>query len=128
VIGNDVISTDRSKGIKLDGPISKYAKKFGHGGTLEDYKTKILRRASYSSRLMAGVAMALLAPIKHIMSLENGGLNFVGYKGTGKTTIFRVARSFYGGGPVDYFVPWDITDNAPATLGLAFCDLPLLLV
>jgi hypothetical protein len=94
VIGNDVISTDRSKGIKLDGPISKYAKKFDHAGTLEDYKTKILGRASYSSRLMAGVAMALLAPLARIIPLENGGLNFIGYKGTGKTTVFRVADHY----------------------------------
>jgi putative DNA primase/helicase len=127
VIGRDVISTDRSKGIKHDGPITKYAVKFGKDGTLDGHQTKILRRASYSSRLMAGVAMALLAPLTRIMSLGNGGLSFIGINGTGKTTISRVAGLFYGGGPVDYFVPWDMTDNAPETLGLAFCDLPLLL-
>jgi len=76
---------------------------------------------------MTGIALALLAPLARILSLENGGLNFVGEAGMGKTTILRVAGSFYGGGPVPYFMPWLMTDNAPETLGLAFCDLPLLL-
>jgi hypothetical protein len=127
VIGNDVISTDTPQALKLAGPISQYAGKFGQGGTLDEYKSKVLRRASYSSRLMAGIALALLAPLTRILSLENGGLNIVGKAGTGKTTILRVAGSFYGGGPKPYFVPWLMTDNAPETLGFAHCDLPLLL-
>jgi putative DNA primase/helicase len=127
VIGHDVISTDASQALKLTGPISQYAEKFGQGGTLDDYKSKVLWRASYSSRLMAGIALALLAPLARILSLENGGLNIVGKAGIGKTTILRVAGSFYGGGPKPYFVPWLMTDNAPETLGFAHCDLPLLL-
>jgi hypothetical protein len=127
VIGNDVISTAASQAVKLTGPISQYAEKFGKGGSLVDYQSSVLRRASYSSRLMAGIALALLAPLARILSLENGGLNFIGTAGVGKTTILRVAGSFYGGDPKPYFVPWNMTDNAPATLGLAFCDLPLLL-
>ena len=127
VIGRDVISTDASQALKLTGPISQYAEKFGQGGTLDDYKSKVLWRASYSSRLMAGIALALLAPLARILSLENGGLNIVGKPGIGKTTILRVAGSFYGGGPKPYFVPWLMTDNAPETLGFAHCDLPLLL-
>ena len=127
VIGGEVISADACRGIRLSGPISRYVEKFGTDGSLGDYQSKVLRRVSYSSRLMAGIALALLAPLARIIGLENGGLNFVGVKGTGKTTIFRVIGSFYGGGSVPYFMPWDMTDNAPATLGLAFCDLPLLL-
>jgi hypothetical protein len=127
VIGNDIISTDTSQALKLTGPISQYAGKFDQGGTLDDYKSKVLWRASYSSRLMAGIALALLAPLARILSLENGGLNIVGKAGIGKTTILRVAGSFYGGGPKPYFVPWLMTDNAPETLGFAHCDLPLLL-
>ena len=119
VIGNDVISTEASKGIKLTGPISQYAEKFGQGGSLADYQDKVLRRASYSSRLMAGIALALLAPVARHLGIR-GGLNFVGRHGTGKTTIVRVIGSFYGGGPADYFVTWDMTDNAAETLGLAF--------
>src|SRR5271154_4356620 len=76
---------------------------------------------------MTGIALALLAPLARILSLENGGLNFIGKAGIGKTTILRVAGSFYGGGPVPYYMSWLMTDNAPETLGLGFCDLPLLL-
>src|SRR6266850_2997422 len=111
VIGNEVIPTEAAKRIKLTGPISQYAEKFGQGGSLADYQDKVLRRASYSSRLMAGIALALLAPVARYLGLR-GGLNFVGLNGTGKTTIFRVIGSFYGGGPVDYFVTWNMTDNA----------------
>jgi putative DNA primase/helicase len=127
VIGNDVISPDPSKALILTGKITVFVKKFSQGGNLGDYQNKVLRRASYSSRLMAGIALALLAPLARIVSLESGGLNFVGKAGIGKTTILRVAGSFYGGGPVPYHVPWLMTDNAPETLGLGFCDLPLLL-
>ena len=127
VIGNDVISNDASKALKLTGPISQYAKKFSQGGNLAGYQCNVLRRASYSSRLMTGIALALLAPLARGLSLEIGGLNFIGNAGLGKTTILRVAGSFYGGGSVPYFMPWLMTDNAPETLGLAFCDLPLLL-
>jgi putative DNA primase/helicase len=126
VIGYDVISHESSKGLKLTGPICRYAQRFGQGGNLDDYQHKVLRRASYSSRLMTGIALALLAPLARDL-VEIGGLNFIGKAGIGKTTILRVAGSFYGGGSVPYFVPWLMTDNAPATLGLAFCDLPLLL-
>jgi putative DNA primase/helicase len=127
VIGNDVISTDPSKGLKLTGPISQYAKKFTYCNDLAAYQHKVLRRASYSSRLMTGIALALLAPLARILSLENGGLNFIGKAGLGKTTILRVAGSFYGGGSVPYYMQWLMTDNAPETLGRGFCDLPLLL-
>lgn len=127
VLGNHVITTDTSKALMLTSPIAAYAKRFTSHGDLAEYQDKVLRRASYSSRLMTGIALALLAPLARIVGLPNGGLNFVGQAGIGKTTILRVAGSFYGGGPVPYYVPWLMTDSAPETLGLGFCDLPLLL-
>jgi len=127
VIGNDVISTDTSKSLILDGPIKQYAAKFDQKGILSDYQSKVLRRASHSSRLMTGIALALLVPLARIIGLENGGLNIVGPAATGKTTILRVIGSFYGGGTSPYIESWLMTDNAPATLGFAHCDLPLLL-
>jgi putative DNA primase/helicase len=127
VIGNDVITTAGAVGVRLDGPLSREVEKFGQNGSLFDYQKKILRRAKYSSRLMAGVALALLAPLARIIGLENGGINIVGAAGIGKTTILRIIGSFYGGGPVPYIEPWLMTDNAPETLGFAHCDLPLLL-
>ena len=76
---------------------------------------------------MTGIALALLVPLARIIGLENGGLNIVGPAATGKTTILRVIGSFYGGATIPYIESWLMTDNAPATLGFAHCDLPLLL-
>jgi putative DNA primase/helicase len=127
VIGHDVISTDDSERLILSGPIAQYAAKFDQKGSLSGYQSKVLRRASHSSRGMAGIVLALLAPLARIIGLENGGLNIVGPAAIGKTTILRVIGSFYGGGTVPYIESWLMTDNAPATLGFAHCDLPLLL-
>ena len=127
VIGADVISADAAVGIRLDGPLSRVIEKFGQGGLLPEYQKRVLLRARYSSRLMLGVALALLAPLARIISLENGGINIVGKPGVGKTTLLRVIGSFYGGGPVAYINSWLMTDNAPETLGITHCDLPLLL-
>jgi putative DNA primase/helicase len=127
VIGKDVIAADATVGVRLDGSLSREVEKFGQGGKLVDYQEEVLRRTKYSSRLMTGVALALLAPLARIIGIENGGINIVGEKGFGKTTVLRVIGSFWGGGEAQYFKTWAMTDNAPETLGLTHCDLPLLL-
>jgi putative DNA primase/helicase len=127
VIGRKVFSADPADRVRLDGPIANAIDKFGSAGTLADYQKNVLRRCQYSYRLLTGVSLALLAPLARHMHLENGGLNIVGPAGIGKTTILRVIGSFWGGGPVDYHQSWLLTDNAPETLGLLHCDLPLLL-
>jgi hypothetical protein len=106
VIGTDVIAHDAVIDIRLDGPLAKDVDKFGLGGTSDEYRKNVLERARYSSRLMTGLALALLAPLAHIIGLENGGINFVGDKGIGRTSILRVIGSFWGGGKVEYYKTW----------------------
>jgi putative DNA primase/helicase len=112
VIGADVISGD-AVGVRLEGPIASNVEKFGQSGTLEEYQNKILLRTRHSSRLMMGIALALAAPLARLLSIENGGINFVGSAGIGKTTILRTIGSFWGGGTSPYFTSWHMTDNAP---------------
>jgi putative DNA primase/helicase len=129
VLGDEVISAANSPPpVRLIGPLKDHAGKFGQAGSLQQYQDKVLKRCARSSTLMCGVAAAALAPLMKWLGMESGGLNLVGSHGMGKTTALWVVGSIYGGGAANpYVVPFHMTDNAPETLGLVHCDLPLVL-
>jgi hypothetical protein len=128
VIGDSIISPDGTSAVRLSGPLSEVAPRFGARGTLEQFQKKVLSRAAYSSRLMLMVGLGLAAPVLDIApGAVNGGFALVGEAGFGKTSGLKVCAALMAGGQMPYVLSMHMTDNAPETIGFAYSDLPILL-
>jgi len=99
--------------------------KQSEAGTLTQWRDSIGTWCVGNSRLLVATSMAFAAKLLYFSGLENGGINFQGGSGIGKTTLLRVAASVDGG--ADSLQNWRMTDNAMEAIAAQHNDkvLPL---
>ncbi|HDR1214394.1 TPA: DUF927 domain-containing protein [Pasteurella multocida] len=71
-------------------------KGYGVSGSIESWQQEIASNVAGNPFMMLGVAVALSAPIIHLINAESFGVHIFGGSSTGKTTIANIASSIYG--------------------------------
>ncbi|MGC6324218.1 DUF927 domain-containing protein [Pasteurella multocida] len=71
-------------------------KGYGVSGSIESWQQEIANNVAGNPFMMLGVAVALSAPIIHLINAESFGVHIFGGSSTGKTTIANIASSIYG--------------------------------
>ncbi|MFP4805397.1 DUF927 domain-containing protein [Pasteurella multocida] len=71
-------------------------KGYSVSGTLASWQQEIANNVAGNPFMMLGVAVALSAPIIHLINAESFGVHIFGGSSTGKTTIANIASSIYG--------------------------------
>ncbi|HDR1345595.1 TPA: DUF927 domain-containing protein [Pasteurella multocida] len=71
-------------------------KGYGVRGSIESWQQEIANNVAGNPFMMLGVAIALSAPIIHLINAESFGVHIFGGSSTGKTTIANIASSIYG--------------------------------
>ncbi|MFC1205590.1 DUF927 domain-containing protein [Pasteurella multocida] len=71
-------------------------KSYGVSGSIESWQQEIASNVAGNPFMMLGVAVALSAPIIHLINAESFGVHIFGGSSTGKTTIANIASSIYG--------------------------------
>ncbi|MFP4733168.1 DUF927 domain-containing protein [Pasteurella multocida] len=71
-------------------------KGYGVRGSIESWQQEIASNVAGNPFMMLGVAVALSAPIIHLINAESFGVHIFGGSSTGKTTIANIASSIYG--------------------------------
>lgn len=94
-------------------------------GTLASWHT-IAQLARGNSRLAFAISLAAAAPLVRLARVGSGIFHFRGGSSTGKTTLARVAASFYGA-PDSYVRLWRATSNGLEALCASYSDLLLIL-
>ncbi|HDR1580104.1 DUF927 domain-containing protein [Pasteurella multocida] len=69
---------------------------YGVSGSIESWQQEIANNVAGNPFMMLGVAVALSAPIIHLINAESFGVHIFGGSSTGKTTIANIASSIYG--------------------------------
>ncbi|HEA3274351.1 DUF927 domain-containing protein [Pasteurella multocida] len=69
---------------------------YGVSGSIESWQQEIANNVAGNPFMMLGVAVALSAPIIHLINAESFGVHIFGGSSTGKTTITNIASSIYG--------------------------------
>lgn len=94
-------------------------------GTFDGWR-QVATFARGNSRLLFAISCACAAPLVRLARVDSGGFHFRGASSSGKTTVMRVAASFFGP-PDTYMQRWRATDNALESLAYSYCDLLLIL-
>ena len=94
-------------------------------GTLDDWRRHVGELTTGNSRLVFACSVAAAAPLLFLLDMENGGINWTGASGIGKTTGLRVGASLCGS--PDYLERLRATDNGLEGTFLGKCDAPAFL-
>lgn len=94
-------------------------------GTLADWRREVGELTAGNTRLVFACSVAVAAPLLFLLDMENGGINWTGASGIGKTTGLRVGASVCGS--PDYLDRLRATDNGLEGTFLGKCDAPAFL-
>ncbi|NBI13745.1 DUF927 domain-containing protein [[Haemophilus] felis] len=78
---------------------------YTQSGTLESWQREIADNVKGNYFMMLGVAVALSAPLIHLVNAESFGVHIFGGSSTGKTTIANIASSIYAN-PEEVRLSW----------------------
>lgn len=98
-------------------------------GTLPEWQEHVAGLCAGNSRLAFSVSIAPAASLLYWFGEESGGFNLVGDSSIGKTTVQRIAGSFWGGSnrPGGYLRSWRSTANGLEAMAQIHCDCLLCL-
>ena len=80
-------------------------------GNLSKWSRTVGRLSNKNRLLMFVISSAAAAPLLEMIGMEGGGFHVRGSSGTGKTTLLKVAASFWGS-PDQFVRTWRTTSNA----------------
>ena len=110
VFPDETIRVEGAQHVVYNSPTSSH--RFQHAGDLGEWKANVASPLSDQTMGVFALCTAAAPALLELLNAEGGGFHIRGSSSTGKTTLLKVAGSFWGGGPEGFVRSWRATDNS----------------